>query len=135
MYKYSDLARKIIGVAMRVHRELGSGFQERIYHRAMEIALSEYFDMVAIEKKYNVLFESVLVGTFRLDLVVNDTIVVELKAICGEMPKLFYTQTISYLRASGLEVGLLINFGNDSIDVKRFANYREYDKNKSVQSN
>jgi GxxExxY protein len=76
-------------------------------------------------------FQNRKIGTFRVDEVVEDLIIVELKAVCGEMPKLFHTQTISYLKASNKEVGLLINFGNRELEIKRFAHYHSYEK-KSV---
>lgn len=63
-----------------------------------------------------------------MDLIVNNKIIVELKAVSGEIQKIFQTQTVSYLKASGLEVGLLINFGNPSLEIKRFGNYKNYKK-------
>lgn len=132
MYKEEELTRKIIGVAMRVHRAIGPGFQERIYQNAMEYVLRSDDLFVESEKEFDIFFEEIWVGTFRLDLVINGRVVVELKAIVGEMPKLFQTQTISYLKASKLEVGLLINFGNSSLEVKRLANYRDFNSSKSV---
>ncbi len=126
MYKESDLTRKIIGLAMKVHREIGPGFQERIYHQALIVALKNNNSVFESEKEFNVKFQNVLVGNFRSDLVVENKVILELKAVVGEMPKLFYTQTISYLKASGLEVALLINFGNPSLEVKRFANYKNF---------
>ncbi|MBU1895277.1 GxxExxY protein [Patescibacteria group bacterium] len=126
MYKHSDLTRKIIGIAMKVHREIGPGFQEKIYHRAMEIALIKENLLFESEKEFNVCFQNDWVGTFRVDLFVEDKIIVELKAVCGEMKKLFLTQTISYLKASNMEVGLLLNFGNRDLEVKRLAHYKDY---------
>jgi GxxExxY protein len=128
MYKHSDLTHEIIGVAMKVHRQIGPGFQEKIYHRAMEIALLKKGLSMESEKEYRVVYESVKVGTFRVDIVVDNTVIVELKAVCGDIPPVFQTQTISYLKASGLEVGLLINFGNRDIEVKRLARYSNYSK-------
>ncbi len=129
MYKEGDLTRQIIGVAMKIHREIGPGFQERVYHQAMIVALRKEGLKVESEKKFDIKFQNIWVGTFRLDLLVSNKVVVELKAVSGEIPKLFQTQTISYLKASGLEVGLLLNFCNQSLEVKRFANYKNYNKN------
>ncbi|MBU2541998.1 GxxExxY protein [Patescibacteria group bacterium] len=128
MYKESDLTQKIIGIAMRIHCEIGPGFQEKIYHRAMMIALENDGMIIESEKEYNINFENIKVGVFRADLVVENKVIIELKAVVGEMPKIFQTQTISYLKASGLEVGLLINFNNQSLEVKRLANYKNYKK-------
>jgi len=126
MYKESDLTRKIIGIAMKIHREIGPGFQERVYHKAMILDLEKENLTADSEKKFDILYQNKHVGTFILDLVVEGKIVIELKAISGEIPKLFYSQIISYLKASGLEIGLLINFCNDSLDIKRFANYKNF---------
>ena len=125
-YKESNLTGRIIGLAMKVHREIGPGFQERIYHQALIVALENDGLIFESEKEFNITFQNVWVGTFRLDLVIGHKIIVELKAVVGEMPKLFYTQTISYLKASGLEIALLINFNNSSLEVKRFANYKNF---------
>lgn len=65
------------------------------------------------------------IALHRLDLVIENKIVIELKAIVGEMPNIHRAQILSYLKASGLEVGLLINFGNESLDIKRLTPYNE----------
>jgi GxxExxY protein len=124
-YKFSELTHKIIGSAMAVHREIGPGFQEKIYHQAMLRELHEVGCAFESEKEFKVIFRGVCVGIFRVDLCVENVIIVELKAVQGNMQPLFQTQIISYLKASGLEVGLLINFGNQSLDVKRLARYNQ----------
>ena len=126
MYKESDLTRKIIGIAMSVHRNFGPGFKETIYHQAICNDLVENGFNVEREREFDVIYKNNLIGIFRVDLLINKKIIVELKAVSGEMPKIFQTQTVSYLKASGLEVGLLINFGNPSLEVKRFGNYKNY---------
>lgn len=123
-YKFSDLTEKIIGIAMRVHSEIGPGFQEKIYHQAMVYALREEKINFESEQEFDVLFRNNWVGTFRVDLCVENKIIVELKSVSNEMPNLFQTQIISYLKASGKEVGLLINFGNRSLEFKRLARYQ-----------
>lgn len=131
MYKESELTGKIIGHAMDVHRQLGPGFKESIYHTALFQILAKNKFEVESEKKFDVYFDNNIIGNFRVDLYVENKIIVELKAVSGEIPALFKTQVVSYLKASKTEVGLLINFGNSSIDIKRFGNYKNYDK-KSV---
>lgn len=128
LYKESELTRRIIGVALQVHREIGPGFQERIYHQSMIYALEEAGLLFESEKEFDIIFRNKLAGTFRADLVVEGRVIVELKSVCGEMLKLFSTQTISYLKASKLEVGLLINFGNVGLDIKRLAHYHDYNR-------
>jgi GxxExxY protein len=114
---HSDIAGKIINAAMEVHNKLGSGYQEIIYHKAMIIALRKRGLFVESEKEFTVIFNNCIVGIHKLDLVVERIIVVELKVAIGEMPEVFKAQVISYLKVSGLEVSLLINFGNESLDV------------------
>jgi len=132
MYKESDLTKKIIGLAMQVHNEIGPGYQESIYHNAMIVILESKGYKFETEKEIDIFFQNKLVGLFRLDLLIENKIVVELKAVVGEMPNIFKTQTISYLKASGVEIGLLINFGNPSLDVKRLARYHNYNQYESV---
>ena len=117
---------------MQVHNEIGPGYQESIYHNAMVIILEKEGYIFETEKEIDVFFQKKLVGSFRLDLLIENRVVVELKAVVGEMPKIFKTQTISYLKASSIEVGLLINFGNPSLDVKRLARYHNYNQYESV---
>lgn len=135
MYKEVDLTRKIIGIAMKIHTELGPGFKEHIYHQAMLNDLQEERFDVETEFEYDVVYKSKLIGIFRVDLLINNKIIVELKAVSGEMPTIFQTQTVSYLKASNLEVGLLINFGNPSLEVKRIANYKNYDRKNLCNQN
>ncbi|MFZ2189694.1 MAG: GxxExxY protein [Candidatus Magasanikiibacteriota bacterium] len=132
MYKDVDLTKKIIGIAMKIHTQLGPGFKEEIYHQAMLNDLLEENFKVETEYEYDVYYKNKLIGIFRVDLLINNKIIVELKAVSGDLPKIFQTQTVSYLKASNLEVGLLINFSNPSLEVKRIANYRNYNKFKSV---
>ena len=126
--KYLDITGKIINAALEVYNTLGPGYQEIIYHNAMIIALRERGSKCESEKEFNIIFKSKIVGIHYLDLVVEDKVIVELKAVIGEMPEIFKAQVISCLKASGLEVALLINFGNDFLDVKRLVRYRNYIK-------
>ncbi|MRR17162.1 MAG: GxxExxY protein [Deltaproteobacteria bacterium] len=103
----------------RVHTQLGPGFVERIYMNALIIALAELGLGFVTEKEFVVRYEEKPVGKFRADLVVEDSVIVELKAVEGKMPKIFESQIISYLKASGIKVGLLVNFGNKSCEVRR----------------
>ncbi|OGH83894.1 MAG: hypothetical protein A2469_03625 [Candidatus Magasanikbacteria bacterium RIFOXYC2_FULL_40_16] len=128
MFTEGKISRDIIGVAMKVHSQIGPGFNERIYHNAMIIALKDFGFKLEPEKEFEVYFQDRKIGKFRVDILVEDKIIVELKAVSGEIPKIFQSQVISYLKASKIEVGLLINFGNSSIEVKRLARYKNYNK-------
>lgn len=119
MIKNDDLTEKIIGVCYRVHSELGPGFSEKIYHNALKIALKKEGLKFASERGFEVRFQKISVGQFRIDLLIEDRVIVEIKAIDGILPKVFEAQAISYLKASGLKTALLVNFGSRSCQVRR----------------
>lgn len=132
MFKEEELTRKIIGVAMSVHRELGPGFKENVYHKALYLKLLEELGMVEREKQFIVRIDGEEVGKFRIDLLVGGRVIVEIKVIDTIMPRIFRTQMVSYLKASGLEIGLLINFGKPSLEFKRIPHYHNYVRSQSV---
>ncbi len=123
VYKHSDLTGMIIGCAMKVHRIIGPGFPEIIYMRCLFIELKNSGLDYEAEVEKDIYYEGIKVGSRRLDLLVNSKVIVELKAVT-EVEPLFYNQIINYLKIFNLEVGLLINFGNTSLQYKRFANSR-----------
>ncbi len=126
--KHSDITQKIINAAIEVQNTLGAGYQESVYHNAMIIALFERELKCESEKEFRITFKNKTVGVHKLDLVVEDKVIIELKAVVGEMPELFKAQVISYLKCSGLEVSLLINFGNEMLDIKRLVRYKDFIK-------
>jgi GxxExxY protein len=113
------LTQRIIGCAYKVHSELGPGFNEGIYHNALKVAFDENELKYQTEKSFNISFQGKRVGRLRLDLIVEDEVVIEVKAITGNVPAVFELQVLSYLKASGYKVGLLMNFGNKSCQVRR----------------
>ena len=120
-YKYSELTGKIIGCAMAVHSDLGNGFQEVIYQRALQIELADQGFSFAREFEMPVFYKNVRIGTRRVDFLVEDIISVELKAVT-QVKDVHLAQAINYLEAYNLEIGLLINFGQRSLEFKRFKN-------------
>jgi len=120
-YRYSELTSKIIGCAMTVHKTLGNGFQEVIYQRALEIEMSLAGLSFRREFEMPIFYRDKQIGTRRVDFLVEDTISVELKAITALEP-VHFAQAINYLEAYNLEIGLLINFGENSLNFKRLAN-------------
>lgn len=110
----------IIGAAMEVHSQLGCGFLEAVYHEALEIELGlrriPYQSEVDLPISYK---GSVLATYYRADLICYDTVVVELKAL-SKLGGAEQAQMINYLKATGLETGLLLNFGAPSLEYKRF---------------
>jgi len=113
------LTGKIIEACYYVHTELGPGFVERIYMNALRIALEKLNLQFTAEKEFTVTYAEQPVGKFRADLLAENRVIVELKAAEGKMPKIFESQIISYLKASDIKVGLLVNFGNRSCEVRR----------------
>ena len=120
-FEHDALTEKIIGCCYEVHSSLGPGFVEKIYAKALyhQLAL-ENLSFVA-EKEFNVNFKDLFVGKFRCDLFVEDKVIVELKSVTGYLPALFKSQLLSYLKASSVKTGLLINFGNPSCEIKRIS--------------
>jgi GxxExxY protein len=120
-YKYSELTSKIIGCAMTVHKTLGNGFQELIYQRALAIEMS--FAGITFNREFEmpIFYREKQIGTRRVDFLVEEVISVELKAIT-KLEDVHFAQAINYLEAYNLEIGLLINFGETSLNFKRLTN-------------
>ncbi|MBK8394019.1 MAG: GxxExxY protein [Leptospiraceae bacterium] len=120
-YKYSELTSKIIGCAITVHKTLGNGFQEVIYQRALAIEFGIAGINFQREFEMSIHYRNQKIGTRRVDFLVEDVVSVELKAII-RLEDVHYAQAINYLEAYNLEIGLLINFGETSLNFKRLTN-------------
>jgi GxxExxY protein len=120
-YKYSELTSKIIGCAMAVHKVLGNGFQEVIYQRALEIEMGLASLSFSREHEMPIFYREQQIGTRRVDFLLENLISVELKATT-KLEDVHLAQAINYLEAYNLEIGLLINFGETSLQFKRFTN-------------
>ena len=119
MYKHLGITEKIIGVFYDVYNELGHGFLESIYEQAMVLALSEAGLNAETQKPIAVNFRGHTIGDFRADIIVENKVILELKA--GKaLDASHEAQLIHYLRATDLEVGLLLNFGAKA-EIKRIA--------------
>jgi len=127
-YKYSELTRKIIGCAMKVHSALGNGFQEVIYQRALKIEMSDEGLIFNREYEMPVFYKQQQVGTRRVNFLVEGIVSVELKAII-KLEDVHLAQAINYLEAYDIGVGLLINFGARSLQFKRLSNRKFKQKN------
>jgi GxxExxY protein len=117
-FLYPDLSNQIIGAAIEVHKELGPDYQEKIYHLALEHEFLLRSIPYENEKCIKVPYKGVILADSSLDLVVDNLIVVELKAVDDFAPK-HQSQVLSYLKASRLRLGILLNFGAGRIQVKR----------------
>ena len=118
--KYGEITKKIIGAAFEVHKFLGNGFQEVIYQRALAYEMARARLAFARELEHDIFFKDLPkpIGTRRADFVVEEKVLVELKAISA-LDEIHKAQVLNYLKAYRLEVGLLINFGAKSLEVKR----------------
>jgi GxxExxY protein len=120
-YKYSELTSKIIGCAMNVHKTLGNGFQEVVYQRALAIEMRLAGIRFSREFEMPIYYRENRIGTRRVDFLVEEIISVELKATT-KLEEAHFAQAINYLEAYNLEIGLLINFGETSLNFKRLTN-------------
>ncbi|GAB2813701.1 GxxExxY protein [Ferruginibacter profundus] len=120
-FKFENITKKIIGAAMKVHSTLGNGFQEVIYQRAMEIEMRKTDVLFVREFNMPIFYDGEQIGERRVDFFVEGIISVELKAR-EVLEKVHYAQARNYLEAYNLEVGLLLNFGNVSLEFKRLEN-------------
>ncbi|NLV40295.1 MAG: GxxExxY protein [Candidatus Hydrogenedentes bacterium] len=124
--KYRHITEAVIGCAFEVINELGAGFLESVYEKALLVALHQKGLSAAAQCPIRVLFRGESVGDFYADLLVEGKVLVELKAVKALIPE-HQAQVINYLNATGIEVGLLINFGSPSLDFKRLTRKRRPD--------
>lgn len=120
-YKHSALTEKIIGCAMQVHSTLGNGFQEVIYQRCLAIEMQMQGLRFRREHEMEIFYKDHHVGTRRVDFLVEDAVMVELKALTG-LEDTHLAQAINYCEVYHLEIGLLLNFGARSLQFKRVRN-------------
>jgi GxxExxY protein len=127
-----DLAGNVIGLAMKVHSALGPGFLESIYHNALVHELKKAGIPFESQKPIAVYYDGVLVGEFIADFLIEDNLIVELKAIQA-LVTAHEVQTVNYLVATKKEVGLLLNFGAECLEFKK--KFRLPKADKSSRSN
>ncbi len=116
---YADLTYKIVGAAMRVHNRLGSGLKEAFYQRALSAELAQAGVEFIAEQPIEISIEGIYIGQLYIDHLVGDAVVVEEKAVSHLLTNDEVAQVITYLVASGMPVGLLLNFGRRSLEYKR----------------
>jgi GxxExxY protein len=116
--EHDGLTRKIIGAAIQVHRTLGPGYLELIYEEALCLELKASGSSYVRQYPVVICYRNEHIGEHRLDLVVEDTVVVELKSVL-ELQDIFYATLRSYLKATGKPVGLLLNFASTTLQVRR----------------
>lgn len=113
-----ELTETVIGAAFKVSNELGVGFLERVYENALAIELREAGLVVEQQKPVKVLYRGVIVGDYLIDLLVENRLVLELKHASG-LADAHLAQSLNYLKATGYELALVINFGTSRVQIKR----------------
>ena len=117
----SALTREILGCCFAVMKELGSGFLERVYKNALFLAMTQNGLQVEVEKLFEVKFRGAVIGRYSADLVVEKTVIVELKC-CEHLLREHQAQVINYLTVAKLPIGLLINFRHRKLEYRRLRN-------------
>lgn len=116
--QFERITESIIGCAYRVYNTLGFGFLESVYERALVIELTKLGLNAETQRRIEVFYDGQSVGDFRADLFVEDSVLVELKSV-SRLASAHEVQLVNYLVATGVEVGLVLNFGEDGVQVKR----------------
>ena len=116
--EYRELTEKVIGCAYRVYNKMGFGFLESVYEKCMLIELRKAGFNAETQKPITVYYENEIVGEFVADIIVNDTIILELKSI-RRIINTHEVPLVNYLVATGKPVGLILNFGESKVDIKR----------------
>jgi len=119
-----DLSYSIVKAAYEVFNELGPGFAEDIYEEAMIIVLKNYGHTPEQQKRVDVFFQGINVGFHKLDLVVNERVILELKAV-SDIIDVHRQQALAYLKATGLQLAMVINFGSGRLQVARVVNTKQ----------
>jgi GxxExxY protein len=121
MMVHQELTGKILEACFEVSNELGAGFLESVYEKALLVALRQKDLNVESQVKLQVMFRGIVVGDYFADILVENKILLELKAV-NALTKEHFAQILNYLKATNLEVGLIINFGNSKLEYRRFDN-------------
>lgn len=116
-FLYEELTHKIIGCFYKVHDELGAGFLESVYEKALMIELRAIGLQVENQKSINVFYKDQLIGEFKADILVEDKVIIEIKAL-SKLNNQHEAQLINYLKATKIKIGLLVNFG-EKLEFKR----------------
>jgi GxxExxY protein len=119
-FPHKEITEAIIGAPFEVYNHLGYGFLERVYQRALQVELLRRGFRAELERRITVRYKDAIVGEYEADLVVEDSVLVEIK-IVPQYHKRDEAQVLNELRATGLKIGLLINFGRSKVEFKRLA--------------
>jgi len=117
-FPHQELTKSIIGIYYNVYNELGFGFLEKVYHKALLIELKNNGYTIDSEKKVNVYYKNEIVGEYIPDIIINDSVIVELKCV-EYLTDIHENQLLNYLKATDCEVGLILNFGKDPQFIRK----------------
>lgn len=117
-YLHTQLTGTIIGLAIKIHKELGSAYDEKIYQRALYLEFQRSGLKFEREKELSVTYNNVRIGKKKLDFIVEDRVIVEIKKV-DKIDNVHIAQVVSYLKTLGLELGLILNFGGSKLEIKR----------------
>lgn len=115
---YKDLSYFLVGCFYKVFNTLGPGHKEDIYHKALEIEFDKQKIKFNSKQRFNIEYEGKKVGVYEPDFVIEDKIIVEIKSTL-HMPKVFEQKLFHYLKGSNYQLGYIVNFGSDKIDIRR----------------
>ena len=124
--KHEDITQRILQACFEVAGELGGGFLESVYEKSLALTLREKGMKVLCQHPVKVMFRGQCVGEFFADMLVDDCVIVELKAVKAILPE-HLAQGINYLKATGIDVGLLVNFGPPRIEYRRLSRTKDVD--------
>lgn len=119
--QHAELTKRILEACFEVSNELGVGYLESVYENALFVALSQKDIEVKRQVALKVKFRDVIVGDFKADMIVEGKVLLELKAV-SSLTKEHYAQLLNYLKSTGIDVGMAINFGNPRLEYRRFDN-------------
>jgi GxxExxY protein len=116
--KFDKLSNQLIGKAIEVHKTLGPGFNESIYQNALIIEFEEAKIHLETEKEIPIYYRGEVVGIHRIDIKADNKIILELKAV-SDITDVHVAQVVSYLKATGLNIGLILNFAKSKLEIRR----------------
>lgn len=117
-FPHQELTKSIIGIYYNVYNELGFGFLEKVYHKSLLIELKRNGYKIDSEKKVNVYYKNEIVGEYIPDIIINNSVIVELKCV-EHLTDIHENQLLNYLKATDCEVGLILNFGKDPQFIRK----------------
>lgn len=131
-YKHSDLTKKIIKAYYNIYNNLGHGFLEKVYEKAMIIELKKQGRECETEKPIDVFYDKICIGSYFADIIIENKVIIELKA-CEYLIEKHEIQLVNYLKATEIEVGLLLNFGKE-VEYKRKVLSNDFKRNITLEN-